>query len=491
MSVTAIDGMPEAQEFKQPPGLKFLFMTEMWERFSYFGIQALIILFLTEKLGFTEAHASLTYGAYVAFVFLSPLLGGALADRFLGFHHTIVVGAVLIIIGHFVLAIPYGTTPMFIGLAIVVLGTGYFKSSVAAIVGQLYSKEDPRRDSGFTLFYMGINIGALLATLIVGYIGAKISWHLGFSLAGIGMMLGLAIFRYGKRYYKPESLVCPKPHLIAPVVALSLLTIPIVAFLLATPHNAKMFMLIGGSLTYSYVFYKACTSEGKYRRHLISILIYVLFASVFWALKKQIDGAVLLLVEHTIDRTIMGFEVPASMFTSINPFFILLLSPVFAHLWVSFASRGHAITTRARFLFGLLLSGSAFILFSLAAQEATSGIAASMIWPIAAIFLLTCGELSISPVGVSMISRLAPPHLTGLMIGAWFLSSSFGAYAAGWIGTFVHVPKGQVLDMATYAAVASSVYLKVAMLGFGAALIFLLFMPVLKRLQSPHGLHDA
>lgn len=484
MSVASIGTAPDAHDMRQPRGLFFLFMSEMWERFSYFGIQALIILFLTQKLGFADSRASLTYGAYVAFVFLSPLLGGVLADRILGYRRSIVVGSVLIIIGHFVLAIPYGTVPMFTGLAIVILGTGFFKSSVAAVVGRLYKKDDPRRDSGFTLFYMGINIGALLATLIVGYVGEVISWHLGFSLAGVGMMLGLFVFHMGVPYYNPESLVCPRPSLVVPGVAASLLLVPLIAYLLATPHYAKIFMLVGGGLTYLYVLYKSCTTEGRYRRHLIAILIYVLFASVFWALKKQIDGAVLLLVEHAIDRTVMGFEVPVSMFTSINPFFILLLSPIFAAMWVSAAGRGHPISTRIRFLGGLILAGCAFLLFSFAAREATSGVAASMLWPIAAILLLTCGELSISPVGISMISSLSPKNMMGLMIGAWFLSSSFGAYAAGWIGTFVYVPKGEIQDMATYAAVAAEVYEKVAFLGFGAAAIFLCVMPVLRRLQS-------
>ena len=471
---------------RQPRGLTFLFLAEMWERFSFYGMQALIVLYMSQVLGFSDARASLTYGAYAAFVFLTPIAGGALADRVLGFRWAVIIGGVIIIIGHIVLALPFGALSMFVGMAFVVVGTGFFKSSVSAVVGQLYGADDPRRDGGFTIFYMGINIGSLLATLIVGYVGQQIDWHLGFGLAAVGMALGLIVFIWGTRHYAAATLVCPRPRLIAPTIVAALLAVPVLSYLLAEPDGAKLLMLIGGGLTYAYVVYRAFTSAPEYRRHLIAILIYVLFASFFWALYKQKDGAVLLLVDRAIDRHVFGFEMPSAMFTSFNPFMILVLAPIFARVWAAFAERGRPVSTRVKFLLGLLFAGGSFALIAGGAYSASSGEKASLLWVAGGILLLTCGELSLSPVGLSMIAALSPPALTGLMFGAWFLSTSFGAYAAGWIGTLATVPAGAAASVAEYAAACADVYAKVAMLGFGAALVFLCLLPLMRRLQAGH-----
>ncbi|TCT07723.1 peptide MFS transporter [Aquabacter spiritensis] len=486
MSVAEAVSVPKAAALRQPRGLVFLFAAEMWERFSFYGMQALIVLYMVKVLGFGDARASLTYGAYAAFVFLTPIAGGLLADRVLGFRRAVIVGGVIIMAGHIVLALPFGSLSMFLGMAFVVVGTGFFKSSVSAVVGQLYGQDDPRRDGGFTIFYMGINVGALLATLIVGYVGQQIDWHLGFGLAAIGMAVGLVVFVWGSRHYAAASLACPRPRLIVPSVAAALLAVPLLAYLLAEPDGAKLMMLVGGGLTYAYVVYRAFTAQPEYRRHLVAILIYVLFASFFWALFKQKDGPVLLLVDRAIDRHIFGFEMPSAMFTSFNPFMILILAPLFARMWSGFAAAGRPISTEVKFFLGLLFAGGCFALIATAASVSASGVPASLLWIVAAIFLLTCGELALSPVGLSMITALSPPTLTGLMFGAWFLSTSFGAYAAGWIGTLATVPEGAAADMASYAAACAAVYFKVAGLGLGAALVFLAVMPWMRRLQA-HG----
>lgn len=484
MSVAEAVSLPSQAPLRQPKGLAFLFAAEMWERFSFYGMQALIVLYMVKVLGFSDARASLTYGAYAAFVFLTPIAGGALADRVLGFRWAVIAGGIIIMIGHIVLALPFGSASMFAGMAFVVVGTGFFKSSVSAVVGQLYGKDDPRRDGGFTLFYMGINVGALLATLIVGYVGQQVDWHLGFGLAAIGMAIGLVVFTWGTRHYAPQSLVCPRPRLVLPSVIAALLAVPLLTYLLAEPDGAKAMMLAGGGLTYAYVVYRAFTAEPEYRRHLAAILIYVLFASFFWALFKQKDGPVLLLVDRAIDRHVFGYEMPSAMFTSFNPFMILVLAPLFARIWAAFAARGRPVSTGVKFLLGLLLASACFTLIATAAYVSSSGTPASLLWMAAAILLLTCGELALSPVGLSMVTALSPPSLTGLMFGAWFLSTSFGAYAAGWIGTLAAVPAGAEASLAAYAAACAEVYLKVALIGFGAALVFACLLPLLARLQA-------
>lgn len=482
-SVEAVSAVPDTA-LKQPPGLAFLFAAEMWERFSFYGMQALIVLYMVKVLGFDDARASLTFGAYAAFVFLTPIAGGALADRVMGFRRAVIVGGVIIMLGHIVLALPFGSASMFVGMAFVVVGTGFFKSSVSAVVGQLYGKDDPRRDGGFTLFYMGINLGSLLATLIVGYVGQQIDWHLGFGLAAVGMAVGLVVFVAGTRHYAAQSLACPRPRLVVPAIIAALVAVPVLTYLLAVPDGAKLLMLIGGGLTYAYLVYRAVTAEPEYRRHLIAILLYVMFASVFWALYKQKDGPVLLLVDRAIDRHIFGFEMPSALFTSFNPFMILLLAPVFARIWSVFAVRGRPVPTEVKFLLGILFASACFGLIATAAYISSSGTPASLLWMAAAILLLTCGELALSPVGLSMVTALSPPSLTGLMFGAWFLSTSFGAYVAGWIGTLATVPAGTEMNLAAYAAACAAVYLKVALIALGVALVFLCLLPLMRRLQA-------
>lgn len=484
MSVAEAASGARAADLRQPPGLAFLFAAEMWERFSFYGMQALIVLYMVKVLGFDDARASLTFGAYAAFVFLTPIAGGALADRVMGFRLAVIVGGVIIMMGHVVLALPFGSASMFVGMAFVVVGTGFFKSSVSAVVGHLYGKDDPRRDGGFTLFYMGINVGSLLATLIVGYVGQQIDWHLGFGLAAVGMALGLVVFVAGTRHYAAQSLACPQPRLVLPAVIGALVAVPVLTYLLAAPDGAKLLMLVGGGLTYAYVVYRAMTAEPEYRRHLVAILIYVVFASVFWALFKQKDGPVLLLVDRAIDRHVFGFLMPSALFTSFNPFMILILAPLFARIWAAFAARGRPVRTEVKFFLGILLASGCFALIATAAHLSSSGVPASLLWMVAAIFLLTCGELALSPVGLSMVTALSPPSLTGLMFGAWFLSTSFGAYAAGWIGTLATVPAGTEMNLAAYAAACAAVYFKVALIALGAALVFLLLLPLMRRLQA-------
>lgn len=484
MSIAEAAGAVPDAKLKQPPGLAFLFFAEMWERFSFYGMQALIVLYMVKVLGFGDARASLTFGAYAAFVFLTPIAGGALADRVMGFRLAVIVGGVIIMLGHIVLALPFGSASMFVGMAFVVVGTGFFKSSVSAVVGQLYEKDDPRRDSGFTIFYMGINLGSLLATLIVGYVGQQIDWHLGFGLAALGMAVGIAVFVGGTRHYAAQSLACPQPRLILPAIIAALVAVPVLTYLLAVPDGAKLLMLVGGGLTYAYLVYRAMTAKPEYRRHLIAILIYVVFASVFWALYKQKDGPVLLLVDRAIDRHIFGFEMPSALFTSFNPFMILVLAPVFARVWAAFAARGRPVRTEVKFFLGILFASGCFALIATAAHLSASGTPASLLWMAAAIFLLTCGELALSPVGLSMVTSLSPPSLTGLMFGAWFLSTSFGAYVAGWIGTLATVPASEQGDLAAYAAACASVYFKVTLIGLGVALVFLFLLPLMRRLQA-------
>lgn len=487
MSVASIGAGAAGVETRQPTGLYFLFAAEMWERFSFYGMQALLVLYMVNVLGFGDARASLTYGAYAAFVFLTPIIGGALADRVLGFRLSIIIGGLIIMVGHIVLATPFAENSLFLGMAFIVIGTGFFKSSVSAVVGQLYGPDDVRRDGGYTLFYMGINVGALLATLIVGYVGQKIDWHLGFGLAAVGMAIGLVVFVAGTRHYAPATMVCRRPKLVLPVVVAALVAVLVMTWLLAVPDGAKTMMLVGGGLTYAYVVYRAFTAEPEYRRHLVAILVYVLFASSFWALFKQKDGPVLLLVDRAIDRHILGYEVPTAMFTSVNPFLILVLAPLFARLWGALGARGREPSTGLKFFMGILLAGLAFSLIAIGAWRASvTGEPASMLWVLGGLFLLTAGELSLSPVGLSMISALSPPSLTGLMFGAWFLSTSFGAYAAGWIGSIATVPEGAAASMAAYAAAVAGVYMKVALLGLGAAVVFLALLPVMRRLGAHH-----
>jgi POT family proton-dependent oligopeptide transporter len=487
--------------FGHPRGLSTLFFTELWERFSYYGMRALLILFMTAPLAagglaFDVAKAGIIYGTYTALVYLTALPGGWLADRFLGQRRATLYGGVVIMCGHICLAIPSIVT-FYLGLLCVIVGTGLLKPNISAMVGQLYGPEDQRRDAGYSIYYMGINVGAFLSPLACGWlaqseqfrgilqsvgIAPESSWHWGFAMAAVGMFFGLVQYLAGWKHLGDAGMnpVPPKDAAdrAAQVRRLRLGifgTLGVVGLLAALSASGILHLTperIGTGfglllLVVTVLFFagllggRGWTREERHR--LIVILVLFLAAAVFWSVFEQAGSTLNLFAERSSDNRMLGMSVPASWYQSLNAIFIVLLAPVFAWLWVRLGNRNPS--SPAKFAAGLFFVALGFGILIVAAQLASTGQRVSPLWLVATYFLHTVGELCLSPVGLSAMSSLAPARVAGLMMGVWFLASSVGNYLGGRVASLYEslpLPTlfGAVTAFAIIAAIAMAVLVR-------------------------------
>lgn len=424
-----------------PRGLTTLFFTEMWERFSYYGMRALLILFMTATaanggLGYDNKRAASVYAAYVGSVYLMSIPGGWIADNVLGTRRSVLVGGIIIAMGHFSMAVPTMVT-FFMGLILIVLGTGLLKPNVSAIVGSLYSPTDQRRDAGFSIFYMGINLGAFLAPLICGYLGEKVNWHLGFGMAGIFMTLGLIQYvASGNRIAHvghPPALSAAEIRRNAIVGAVFMAVIVLaVIFLYFGPEIVQQYrvqIMIGGvAIGLVWLFTSYLKPEEK--KPVAAIVILFFFSVIFWAVFEQAGSSFNLFARDFTDRHLPnGYEFPASWYQSVNSMFLIALAPVFAWLWIKLGKRQPS--SPIKFALGLLFVGIGALVLMLASMATGSSGRVGPWWLVGVYLCHTIGELCLSPVGLSTTTRLAPERLAGLMMGVWFLSISFGNFFAG------------------------------------------------------------
>jgi POT family proton-dependent oligopeptide transporter len=408
--------------FGHPRGLSTLFFTEMWERFSYYGMRAFLILYMTAPaaaggLGFPDADAASIYGTYTGSVWGAAILGGIVADRFLGQYRSVLIGGILIALGHFTLA--FKALPFFYsGLALIVVGTGLLKPNVSTLVGSLYERGDARRDAGFSIFYMGINLGAFIGPLIAGYLAQRVDWHLGFAAAGVGMTFGITQYVLGKKGLQPaldRLAAAPSP---------------------GVAHGA------GGSAAVSSDAFRFTRAEWK---RMGAIVIFFLVAILFWGAYEQAGSTLNLFADRFTRLEAFGFSFPSSWFQSVQPIFVILLAPLFAWLWVRLGR--HEPSVAAKFAFGLLFMGLAFLILVPAGAMAQSapGVRVSPWWLVASYGISELGELCLSPVGLSAVTTLAPVRIVGLMMGVWFLSNAFGNKLAGWAAGFFSTTPLQTL----------------------------------------------
>jgi proton-dependent oligopeptide transporter, POT family len=432
--------------FGHPRGLSTLFFTEMWERFSYYGMRALLILFMTASvanggLGFPTSKAGAIYGLYTAMIYLFSLPGGWIADRIIGLRRGVLFGGVIIALGHFSMAIPTLNT-FYLGLALIVVGTGLLKPNISTLVGTLYTENDPRRDAGFSIYYMGINIGALISPLVCGYLGENINWHYGFGAAGIGMTAGVIQYALGDKFLgragrtgsrTPEDFRLFKGAGVATLVLVVVGTVLTMSGLF--PVTAEGLSDVFGVVLTAIVvlfFFWLLTAKGYSpveRSRFWAILVLFLGACAFWSAFEQAGSTLNLFAErntnmHAWDFPLWGFF-RASYFQSFNSIFLIALAPVFAWLWVRMSKREPSST--AKFSWGLIFVGLGFAILI----PVANGTAVSPWWLTVTYLLHTIGELCLSPVGMSAMTKLAPARIGGLMMGAWFLSISVGDYIGG------------------------------------------------------------
>lgn len=560
--------------FGHPKGLAVLFLTEMWERFSYYGMRGLLILYLTQHFLFSDEKSSIMYGAYTALVYVMTIIGGTLADRYLGQRKAVTFGAILLCLGHFGMAFEGSgskeflvtggaaieiqhegrgdnrqlfvdvdgeqrrvvfeqgtgdlqilatadradeptaavyrefekdaystrveqqqlyTNILYLSLALIIAGVGYLKANISTIVGALYEFDDPRRDSGFSLFYTGINLGSLLSTLTCGWIGIAWGWKYGFGLAGIGMFLGLIVFLWGQKYLdgkaeSPNPELLKKPFLgpITVELACYLAGILVIAVAMLIVMNSEIIPdwfvgSLGIAMFVGLVGYAFVNLQGGERKRMFAAIYFVLAQIPFWALFEQAGSSLTLFTDRLVDKEILGWNVPTPVFQSLNAGYIVIFAPIFAWMWLALAKRNLEPSTPVKFAIGVFFAGLGFL--SLVAGIGMSGAGMTAV---AFIFLIywvhTMGELMVSPVGLSAVTKLAPARVVGMTMGAWFLYSGLSNYLAGVIArtTGAETIGGQITDVAAAKASYVAVYTQVAYVAMGIGVFMLVISPIIK-----------
>jgi POT family proton-dependent oligopeptide transporter len=446
--------------FGHPSGLSTLFFTEMWERFSYYGMRAILTLYMTKAiveggLGFDERYASVIYATYVSSVWYLPLVGGWLADKVFGARRAVLLGAIIIASGHYAMAVNSHFT-FYAGLILIACGTGLLKPNISAMVGQLYSDADKRRDAGFSIFYMGINLGAFLAPIIVGFLAQSSwfrgvitsmgmdpnsAWHWGFGAAGVGMTLGIVQYILGSKKLstvgnRPEKLVTPEVQGNQESVDVLTVVLAVIGGVVGTALGLKfgdagilsaLFPCVVGFFA-GYLIGITRQLNGEELRRVLVIFILFLFSILFWMTYEQAGSSLTLFADRLTRTSFLGWEYPSSWFQAVPAIFVIILAPVMGAIWQKLGSSQPS--SPGKFTIGLIFAGIAFVVIAFA-STLTSGGRVSPMWLIVVYFLQTVGELCLSPVGLSTVTKLSPGRMVGLMLGVWFLSISIGSYIAG------------------------------------------------------------
>lgn len=510
-AVVSTEGSQEREFMGHPVGLRICFLTEMWERFSFYGMRALLVLYLTKHFLFNAGEANLIYGAYLGMTYLLPILGGYFADRYLGQRKAVVYGGLLLVIGHISLAFEGPTAELingsvsrsegylsifYLSLALIITGVGFLKANISTIVGALYGPNDPRRDGGFTIFYMGINVGSFLATIIVAGVGEIYGWGYGFGLAGIGMLAGLVVFLRGQHLLEgradpanPEILKEKSPIGLNKEHTIYLIGVGLVGLmwvmlqfqeLVGQMLDGTGIAMVGVLLAYGFM---KCTKEERDR--ILVVIILFVFMTVFWMLFEQQGASLTLIADQQIDRNLMGVTVTAGQVQTLNPFFIVVLAPLFAMMWTRLGHAGREPSTPAKFALSLILIGAGYLLFAWG-MTLDEGTDKSFIWMVEIYFFLTAAELCLSPVGLSMVTKLSPARIVGMTMGTFFLFIAIGNYKAGWLSSLMGVDghaSGGALDMDK----TNALFMNVGGLSVGMGLLLIALTPWLKK--KMHGVH--
>ena len=531
---TASNSYDDGEFLGHPKGLYVCFATELWERFSFYGMKYLLLLYLTKYHLFADEDGLDVLGAYAGLVYALPVIGGLIADRYLGMRKSGLFGGILLSAGHLLMAVEghqalfyaAGTTladnltlasgevllagtvlsesitmqdtaalnVFYFALALIVMGVGYLKPNISTIVGKLYSRDDPRRDSGFTIFYMGINIGSFAATILCGWLGETYGWKYGFGAAGIGMVIGLLIFLRGQRHLHghaepPDPVLLRQPWAFGinrerGIYLGALAGLFCLWQLIQLTHwvhhslNGLALVVVAGLLWFMLA---RCNPVERGR---MAVLMVLTFASVvFWALFEQTAASMTLYADRVVDRTLLGVTVNASQFGALNPMFIMLLAPLFALLWTRLGRRQWEPSTPVKFALGIIQAGLGFGALVLGAQFPDSTGKVAALWLVLAYLLHTSGELCLSPVGLSAVTKLAVPRIVGLMMGSWFLALAYSELLAAQIAKLAHtdVLPGGTVDTGQALAGYTALFNDLLLVGCAAGLLLLLISPLLKR----------
>ncbi|WP_100550451.1 peptide MFS transporter [Caedibacter taeniospiralis] len=491
--------MKSALQIAQPKGLYYLFFTELWERFSYFGMRVLLVLYMTQELLFSDTLSYLTYGTFTAFVYITPVLGGYIADTYLGHERSVLLGGILIVCGHLSLAMPDSFfwsghhICFYLGLSLIIVGTGFFKPTVPTMLGGLYYKNDPRRDSGFIIFYMGISIGSFSATILVTVIAQWLGWHYGFGLAAVGMSIGLIVFLYATYngiFILPSSsqsikdllnkAIIPYVYIIKLIFSIILL-LPLFIYLLSHPKHSGVILSFFGLLVLCYFVYLSINLAPQERKTIIYIFLLMFITMLFFSFFEQMGSSVILFTDRHVDRWVFSYQIPAGAYKSLNPLFIMTISPLLVKFLAFLKHKNCNPTTTMKFGIALLMLSIGFGMLALGSYLTTNQ-GTSMIWLVFAYLFFTIGELLLMPTALSTITCISPARQLGLMIGVFMLAIAFASYISGVLAIFTGIETNFIEEMSisTYFNFFKHICLISAIL----AIVVMLISPFINKLEQ-------
>ena len=506
----------EPQFLGHPVGLYICALTEMWERFSFYGMKFLLFLYVTKYHLFTDSMGYDVLGGYAALVYAVPVIGGMLADKYLGMRKAVIYGGILLCLGHLGMAFEGAQAHtdasgavirddtaiqvFYLSLGLIIMGVGFLKPNISTIVGRLYSKDDSRRDSGFTIFYMGINVGSFFATMLCGWLGETYGWKYGFGLAGIGMIAGLIIFTMGQKYLyghaEPANPELLKEKVFASVNREALiygggLLGVLITWQMVQYHSAVKWGLIltSAALLIWLIWFLVTQCDRVERHRMIVLACLTSFTVIFWALFEQSAASMTAFADRVLDRDMGWFEPTATQIGSLNAGFIILLGPFFAWLWITLSKKKLEPNTPIKFALGIIQVGLGFGALVIGAASPDESGKVALIWMVLAYFFHTTGELCLSPVGLSAVTKLSVPRVVGVMMGAWFLATAASEFVAAQISKLAAIDTtgGEVTDVTAALTTYTDLFTSLLFIGVGFGVFVLIISPLLKK--GMHGIH--
>lgn len=473
---------------KHPKALPYLFLTEMWERFGFYVVQGMLVLYMTKGYGFSDDKSYTILGVFSALAYIAPMIGGLIADRLLGFKKAIFLGGIFLSLGYAFLAIS-GPEHFYYALATIIVGNGLFKPNISSLLGALYAPGDTAREAGFTIFYVGINLGALLAGVSSGYIKDHFGWHASFALASIGLIIGLITFAMGVKWgnikYKNTFFLKKRPFLTTPwLILYCLATIPLLGKILGNCFAGNWLVPAVGIFLLFFIFVLAYKQNPRDRNRLITLNILIIASIIFWMIWMQIFFSANLFIDRLVNKEVFGFHIPTTVFYALESVFVILLGPLFAWSWQTLSQSNKNSSPFLKFVFAIIFVGLGFVTLAISTYYPNADHLVNPLWIVFSYFLITTGELLLSPIGLSAVTLLSPSHLTGMMMGIWFVALGFGGAFAGWLAKFSSIPES-AKDAVAQLPIYRDAFLYYAYLAFGVAFVlFIVQLLVKKKLRE-------
>jgi POT family proton-dependent oligopeptide transporter len=471
---------------RHPKALPFLFLTEMWERFGFYVVQGMLVLYMSKALGLSDNNSYTIAGAFAALAYISPLGGGLLADKLLGFRTSVIWGGFFLCGGYALLAL--WSNGFYLALATIIIGNGLLKPSISSLLGSLYEPGDPNRESGFTIFYVGINLGALLAGISSGYIKDHFGWHAGFALASIGLIIGLITFCFGlKRLSESKSTTVALPRVnsltVIGILSSCGIAIYLISIFLENLQDsvlAKCLLPCVGVILLVFLLVLTLRQHAEARRNLFTLNALIISSIVYWMIYWQMFFSANLFIDRLVDKHWFGMNIPTTAFYTLESVFVILLGPAFAWSWQTLNQSSRNPSSFLKFIWAIAFVGCASLTLSVCTYFTGAHGLINPLWIVLAYFLITAGEMLLSPIGLSAVTTLAPRKLVGMMMGVWFVALGFGGEFAGWLAKLANIPEG-VTDLPAQLAIYRSAFMQYAYIAFGVALLLFVMQLSLKK----------